>query len=67
MKNDNAAPLMELKDVKTYFKVPGGTLKAVNGVSPEPGGNPLLALLFVDGEETGRLLFFHPDDLTLVY
>ena len=33
MKNDNAAPLMELKDVKTYFKVPGGTLKAVNGVS----------------------------------
>ena len=41
--------------------------EAVNGVSPEPGGNPMLALLFVDGEETGRLLFFHPDDLTLVY
>ena len=33
MKNENAAPLMELKDVKTYFKVPGGTLKAVNGVN----------------------------------
>ncbi len=33
MKNDNAAPLLELKDVKTYFKVSGGILKAVNGVS----------------------------------
>ena len=33
MKNEQAAPLMELRDVKTFFKVPGGTLKAVNGVS----------------------------------
>ncbi|MBQ9264119.1 MAG: ABC transporter ATP-binding protein [Clostridia bacterium] len=27
------APLLELKDVKTFFKVQGGILKAVNGVS----------------------------------
>ena len=33
MKNETAAPLLELKDVKTYFKVSGGILKAVNGVS----------------------------------
>ena len=30
---EQGAPLMELKDVKTFFKVPGGILKAVNGVS----------------------------------
>ena len=30
---EQAAPLLELKDVKTYFKVSGGILKAVNGVS----------------------------------
>ena len=33
MKNETGAPLLELKDVKTYFKVSGGILKAVNGVS----------------------------------
>ena len=33
MKHENGAPLLELKDVKTFFKVPGGILKAVNGVS----------------------------------
>lgn len=26
-------PILELKDVKTYFRVPGGVLKAVNGVN----------------------------------
>lgn len=33
---ENAAaekmPILELKDVKTYFRVPGGVLKAVNGI-----------------------------------
>ncbi len=33
MKNETGALLLELKDVKTYFKVSGGILKAVNGVS----------------------------------
>ena len=33
MKHENGAPLLELKDVKTFFKVSGGILKAVNGVS----------------------------------
>ena len=33
MKNETGAPLLELRDVKTYFKVSGGVLKAVNGVS----------------------------------
>ena len=33
MKNETGAPLLELKNVKTYFKVSGGILKAVNGVS----------------------------------
>jgi len=33
MKHENGAPLLELRDVKTFFKVSGGILKAVNGVS----------------------------------
>ncbi len=33
MSNEHGAPLLELKDVKTFFRVPGGLLKAVNGVS----------------------------------
>ncbi|MBR1585539.1 MAG: ABC transporter ATP-binding protein [Clostridia bacterium] len=33
MRDQGRAPLLELKDVKTYFKVQGGLLKAVNGVS----------------------------------
>lgn len=30
---NNRTPILELKDVKTYFRVPRGVLKAVNGVS----------------------------------
>ncbi len=32
MKKESGAPLLELQNVKTFFKVPGGILKAVNGV-----------------------------------
>ena len=59
MKNDNAAPLMELKDVKTYFKVPGGTLKAVNGVSLSIREGETIGLVGESGcgkSTTGRLL-----------
>ena len=45
MKNETGAPLLELKDVKTYFKVSGGILKAVNGVS----------LTIREGETIGRV------------
>ncbi len=30
---ENKKPILELKDIKTYFRVPNGILKAVNGVN----------------------------------
>ncbi len=43
------APILELKDVKTYFRVRGGILKAVNGVSLQVREGETLGLVGESG------------------
>ena len=43
------APILELKDVKTYFRVRGGILKAVNGVSLQVHEGETLGLVGESG------------------